>query len=658
MADEPSSAGMCFSEDLRRIREARGVTVEDIHSETQIPRTLIESFERGELYDHPTYNQVYLRSFIKAYSDAIGISREAALSGLEAALDETYEEALAVQYLSEADEAAAEASFPDETTREEGSDETDQEAVAEPEETSSEGEGRDDRGAGGPSGRGGIVGPPRAVGDEDKPTIEEVSSPDANVKGMEETDESSGAEEEATDEDPADKASQEQEVPQEQEASQEQVGSQEEAASDAADAEEEAEAEAVVDAEDAEDAEGETESVEGIWGDADESGEDASFEAVPDGVEGDEDASQQESASEEGDVFQREEASGEQAASQEQTVSEEEDDAVSDDDVEAAREKLEELSGPEALRSTPDEAEDDADPDASDRPTASEDVPAWRAEQDDAEESPDASRSLPDDQPDIPPGDDGETGIVGEPTAMGEGGGKAVGSAPGSVSADRSGSDGLWDRANKQIYVTGIGIVVVLLVLIGVGIAYFNSGGGEEATAPADEALPEPDTAAVASTVPDTAASATAADTAAAEEEAEEEAEDRPPPADVSLGSQIFLTVYATEPVSGIRIRRDEDLRRPYWLEAESASVFPFERRAVVRAQLDKVQLYVEGYRYPIAPTDTAGGLELTRARVEAFVDTLRGQPASLSVAPDTIPVGGPPAESSAGDVPADTAGN
>lgn len=568
MADAAPSAAKRFSEDLRRIREVRDISVDDIHSETQIARTIIESFEGGDLYDHPTYNRVYLRSFIKAYSEAIGIAQDDALRGLDAALRGTYDEALSAQYLS--DEAGADSGEAEEA---DGAEPT---AADEEQDASASGEG--------PSGRGGIVGPPRAVGEAEDPSIEDVSSPDAKVQGVEDEGEEATANPDA---------SSEPEPPSEREG--------------------------------ASDPEPFSETSE--WGEVGEP--DSDVEADQGGLE---------------------QAPPSEISSEPVDSDEESEDAAADEefDAEAARQKLEETSGPEALRSSPDEEDsesgsEEAFSDADDSDAAGEeDVPAWMQESEDVEESSEPPPSSVGEAPDFSDGGEGGTGIVGEPTAMGEGGARAGGGAPSPQSGPRSGSstsEGFWGGVNQQVYVTGIGIVVVLLVLIGVGIVYFSSGEAETASptpSSSDQPASAPDTA--ATTAPsDTAAVPSAADTAA-----EADAENRPPPADVTLGEQIHLLVYATDPVRRIHIQRDDDLRRPYWIEAKEASVFPFERRVILRQELDKARLYIEGYRYPISPADTVGGLELTRSTLSAFVDTLRGEPASLSVSPDTIRKGNP----------------
>lgn len=631
MADELSSAGKRFSEDLRRIREARDVTVDEIHSETQIPRTLIESFERGELYDHPSYNEVYLRSFLKAYADMIGVPEETALDGLEAVLNGAYEGTMAAQYLSELD--------VDEGPSDAPADSPDVEPEAD--------EKEDQQSSGRPSGQGGIVGPPRAVGDSEEPTIEEVSSPDANVQGVD--DEETADEEEAVDDSDAEGDAEDRR--QEEDPAREPTG---------------------------EDGGGDDENGDQVE-EEDPSG--TAESGTSDNEAGDEGAGTAESSPVE-EAFSDDEPFAEDDSEEEPlSDADDEGEALSEEDPEApdpeeAREKLEEMSGPEALRSTPDEDDDETEAESQgDESEWDEEVPDWMNDDDDDSEE---EKALADDDPspspggeppDLPVGESGETGIVGEPTAMGEESGAPRGQAPPDRSDSSPGSDasgGLWSGPNQQIYVTGIGIVVVLLVLIGVGIAYFSAGesdSGASSTSTASPSATDTTAAAVpgdtAPTTPAAAADTTAADTIT---ETDDEQAERPPPADVSLGDQIHLTVYAKEPILRIQIQRDDDLRRPYWIDKGEASVFPFERRAVVQRQLSNAELYVEGYRYPVSSADTAEGLELTRDKLESFVDTLRGSPASLSVAPDTVPVGNPPGidttSASADDVPADTSTN
>jgi hypothetical protein len=108
----------------------------------------------------------------------------------------------------------------------------------------------------------------------------------------------------------------------------------------------------------------------------------------------------------------------------------------------------------------------------------------------------------------------------------------------------------------------------------------------------------------------------------------------------VSVGSAVDLMILADTNVGGLRVQRDDDLRRPYWIEEGEADLFPFQETVTIENGLSDVRLFIEGYPYPADPSDTTDVLQITRAQAEAFVDTLRGAPPNLSVSPDTIPVG------------------
>jgi len=479
MADEStSSAGTRFSEDLRRIREERGLSIQDIHQNTQIAETLIESFEAARLYDHPTYNRVYLRSFIRAYADAIDISQERALDSLDAALEGTYDHALADQYLADSvDPAPSDSTSP---PPEDNADLPPSDESAAPT-------------AGGPEGRGGIVGPPRAIGEdaeEDAPSSEQspsipdsASSPpsSASVQDAEDT----------APEDPADRSDSEEPGP------------------------------------------------------------------------------------------------------------------------------------------GPDNDEAEGDPEPSFLPSSdTDDGPSSKAGEGEASDFQEPRPEAPEDEA-IPSG--AETGVVGEATALGSedahppsetasSGDRSpppAGPSSGSTSAKQS-----IFRDRPRIYAIGIGIAVVIAVLIGLGVAYFSTGSSSQQSTGESSPPVASDTATASE--PDTTTQA------------------GPPPANVQLGGSIHLALRAQSDVSGIRIQRDDDLRRPYWIQEGDVNVFPFQEQATIGGGLANVRVLVEGYPYPVQSQDTTAELVITRSDVEAFVDTLRGDPVSLPASPDTIAIGEP----------------
>lgn len=99
-------SGNRFARDMRRVRESRRIAVEDLHEETKIPVGLLEAFEETALFDHPQFNRVYLRSFVRTYANVIGIDPDVALEALEEALSDRYAGSLGVEYLDDTLETA------------------------------------------------------------------------------------------------------------------------------------------------------------------------------------------------------------------------------------------------------------------------------------------------------------------------------------------------------------------------------------------------------------------------------------------------------------------------------------------------------------------------------------------------------------------------
>jgi len=110
-----------------------------------------------------------------------------------------------------------------------------------------------------------------------------------------------------------------------------------------------------------------------------------------------------------------------------------------------------------------------------------------------------------------------------------------------------------------------------------------------------------------------------------------------PPRPLIIVGDTLDFVVIAAQKVERIHITRDEDARRPYWIEEGVAVAYPALEWIILESQVDRIELLVEGYAYPTHSLDAQGRLVITRAAVEAFVDTLTAAPVRLSVAPDTI---------------------
>jgi transcriptional regulator with XRE-family HTH domain len=94
-------SGARLADQLRRIREARGLTLQDVNNETKIPVSLLTAFEKTALFDHEQFNRVYLRSVVRTYAAAIGIPGHRASEALDAAFEGTYADELAREYLGE-----------------------------------------------------------------------------------------------------------------------------------------------------------------------------------------------------------------------------------------------------------------------------------------------------------------------------------------------------------------------------------------------------------------------------------------------------------------------------------------------------------------------------------------------------------------------------
>ncbi|GAB5535670.1 MAG: hypothetical protein Rubg2KO_19190 [Rubricoccaceae bacterium] len=66
------SSGSRFETDLQAVRAARGLSLAQIQQETRIPVDVLRRFEEGDLIGDPTYNEVYLKAFLKSYAKAVG----------------------------------------------------------------------------------------------------------------------------------------------------------------------------------------------------------------------------------------------------------------------------------------------------------------------------------------------------------------------------------------------------------------------------------------------------------------------------------------------------------------------------------------------------------------------------------------------------------
>ena len=84
--DEVNSVPLKKLPDLKTLREARGLTTEDIFIETRINATVLNAIENGEFYLLP--KPVYAKKFIQIYAETIGIDAGIILAHYQRYVDE------------------------------------------------------------------------------------------------------------------------------------------------------------------------------------------------------------------------------------------------------------------------------------------------------------------------------------------------------------------------------------------------------------------------------------------------------------------------------------------------------------------------------------------------------------------------------------------
>lgn len=97
-----------------------------------------------------------------------------------------------------------------------------------------------------------------------------------------------------------------------------------------------------------------------------------------------------------------------------------------------------------------------------------------------------------------------------------------------------------------------------------------------------------------------------------------------PEPEWIVLGDSIrFDIVAVTERLDPIRVKVDEDMRRPYWIEYEDTLTF-FARSSIsFERELDVADILMDGYLLSDSLIDGDGRMELTRDRAQTWLDTL-----------------------------------
>ncbi len=93
--------GTRFETDFRLIREARHLTIDQVHRRTMLQPETLEAFENTGLLNNPVFaNNTYRRAFVKNYAQAVGVRPDDALHGLDEAIAGTYKGSLAAKYLN------------------------------------------------------------------------------------------------------------------------------------------------------------------------------------------------------------------------------------------------------------------------------------------------------------------------------------------------------------------------------------------------------------------------------------------------------------------------------------------------------------------------------------------------------------------------------
>lgn len=169
----------------------------------------------------------------------------------------------------------------------------------------------------------------------------------------------------------------------------------------------------------------------------------------------------------------------------------------------------------------------------------------------------------------------------------------------------------------RQVVILSIAFVLLIGGIVG-GLVYWSGADdtSSEREPPVEDTTPPP---------PDTAQT----DAPASEPEV-------PTP---ELGGTVYATLYASNGnVQGVRVQRDDDIRRPYWIEEGDAVVMPFTERISIEEQLDQFELFINEYPIPVEPLDSQGRRVLTRDDLESWADTTQTPPADgLPTPVDTL---------------------
>ena len=88
-----------IASDLQALREARGLSVEQLQQRTRVPTDIIRRLEAGTLLDDSRYSDVYLNAFLKSYAEAVDVPSGAVVTAIAESKHGAYSGSLR-QYLS------------------------------------------------------------------------------------------------------------------------------------------------------------------------------------------------------------------------------------------------------------------------------------------------------------------------------------------------------------------------------------------------------------------------------------------------------------------------------------------------------------------------------------------------------------------------------
>lgn len=72
-----------IGKDLAKIRNARGLSLQEIQAATKIPLTTLQSIENGTIFEAPSQGKTYIRSFVRSYGRALKIDDDVLINGLD-----------------------------------------------------------------------------------------------------------------------------------------------------------------------------------------------------------------------------------------------------------------------------------------------------------------------------------------------------------------------------------------------------------------------------------------------------------------------------------------------------------------------------------------------------------------------------------------------